>query len=162
MKPALLFYLALLLFTLSCKEKTYIYEVNDLEVSPNNADKNKQKTEEQFINILYANLYQKALSPNQLVDLSDLIRSIGDKRIAFETITAKMMSDSEVLELLPSPEEMRSDVELFVIETYKRFLVRLPTEAEKTYFVNFIESHQNLKPEHIYFAFATCDEYYYY
>lgn len=162
MRQLLLYSILCTLLFSSCKEKTYIYEVNDILVIPNNAEKDKQKTTEQYLSILYANLYQKALSPNQLVNLSDIIASIGDKQVAYETVVAKMMSDSEVRALLPTAEEMRNDIELFIKNTYQRFFVRFPTEAEKTYWVNYIESHPNITPEHIYFAFATCDEYYYY
>ncbi|MCB0617589.1 MAG: hypothetical protein KDC43_21555 [Saprospiraceae bacterium] len=160
MRPLYFFLFFCLLLFAACKEKTYYYEVNDIEVLPNNADKDKQKSQEQFINIAYANLFQQPLSSNELVDLSQLVTSIGDKQVAFEAIIAKMIGDPDVA--LPSEQEMRSDVEAFVIETYKRFFVRLPTEAEKTFFVNFIESHPNLTPEHVYFTFATCNEYYYY
>ena len=162
MRQLLLYSILCILLFSSCKEKTYIYEVNDILVTPNNAEKDKQKTTEQYLSILYANLYQKALSPNQLVNLSDIIASIGDKQVAYETVVAKMMSDSEVRALLPTAEEMRNDIELFIKNTYQRFFVRFPTEAEKTYWVNYIESHPNITPEHIYFAFATCDEYYFY
>ena len=160
MRPLDFFLFFCLLLFAACKEKTYYYEVSDIEVLPNNADKDKQKSQEQFINIAYANLFQQPLSSNELVDLSQLVTSIGDKQVAFEAIIAKMIGDPDVA--LPSEQEMRSDVEAFVIETYKRFFVRLPTEAEKTFFVNFIESHPNLTPEHVYFTFATCNEYYYY
>lgn len=162
MRHLLLYFILCTLLFSSCKEKTYIYEVNDILVTPNNAEKDKRKTTEQYLSILYANLYQQALSPNQLVDLSDIIASIGDKQVAYETVVAKMMSDSEVHALLPTAEDMRNDIELFIKNTYQRFFVRFPTEAEKTYWVNYIESHPNITPEHIYFAFATCDEYYYY
>ena len=144
----------------SCKEKDYIYEVNNVNILPNNADKDKEKTNEQYINIVYANLYQKALSPNKLVDLSNVIQSIGDKQVGYEIIISKMMNDTNVK--LPPTAEMKADPGKFITETYKRFYVREPTQAEKTFFINFIQSHPNLTPEHIYFAFATSSEYYFY
>ncbi len=160
-----LFYKSIYLFILllavsACKEKTYYYEVNEVTVLPNNSEKDKEKTVEQFISILYANIYQKAISPDQLVDLTELIASIGDKKIAYETILAKMITDPEVT--FPSNAEMRADVGKFVTDTYKRFYVRLPTEAEKTYFTNYIESHPTVTPELIYYSFATSNEYNYY
>jgi hypothetical protein len=158
MKPIL--YLSMLLLLFSCKENTYIYELNDLEIQPNNAGKTKEKSQEQFINVAHANLYQTALAPNQLVAISDVITSIGDKQVAIETVIAKMMSDPNVQ--LPSNSEMRADLPYFVEETYKRFFVRIPTEAEKTFFINFIQSNPQLEPEHVYFAFATSNEYYHY
>ena len=154
------FYFLIFLLLFSCKEETYIYEVNDLTVETNNANKGKEKTTEVYLNILYSNLYQKPLSPNKLVELTSVVHSIGDKQVAYETIIAKMMTDPDIQ--IPSKSSMDADVAAFVVDTYKRFLVRLPTEAEKTYFVNFIQSHPNIGPEHIYTSFATCNEYYYY
>lgn len=158
MKPIL--YLSMLLLLFSCKENTYIYELEDINIEPNNADKTKEKSQEQFINVAYANLFQTALAPNQLVAISDVITSIGDKQVALEAVIAKMMSDPNVL--LPSATEMRADVPQFVEDTYKRFFVRFPTEAEKTFFTNFIQSNPQLDPEHVYFAFATSNEYFHY
>lgn len=143
-----------------CKDKDYIYQVNEVNILPNNADKDKEKTNEQYINIVYANLYQKALSPDKLVDLSNVIQSIGDKQVAYEIIISKMMNDPLVK--LPTVQEMNANPGKFITNTYKRFFVREPTQAEKTFFLNFIKSHPNLTPEHIYFAFATSSEYYYY
>lgn len=152
--------LGFLLLFAACKNKDYIYQVNEVSILPNNADKNKQKTNEQYINIVYANLYQKALSPDKLVDLSNVLQSIGDKQVGYEIIISKMMNDPEVK--LPSAAEMKADPDKFIIETYKRFYVRQPTQAEKSFFVNFLKSHPNLTPEHVYFAFSTSAEYYYY
>jgi hypothetical protein len=57
---------------------------------------------------------------------------------------------------------MRQDPEAFITETYKRFFVRVPTEAEKTYMINYINSHPEVTPEHVYYAFAISNEYYFY
>lgn len=152
--------LMLLLALSSCKEKNYLFEVKEITVTSNNAEKDKEKTQEQFINILYANLYQEALSPNELVDISDVITSIGDKQVAYETVIAKMMKDPQVK--LPTREDMNDNLEAFVLNTYQRFFVRNPTEAEKSWWINFLSTHPNLTPEHVYFAFSTCNEYYFY
>ena len=71
-----------------------------------------------------------------------------------------MMNDPDIK--LPPLSEMKADPEKFIINTYKRFFVREPTQAEKAFFLNFIKSHPNITPEHIYFAFATSAEYDYY
>ena len=156
----LLFILAFLLALGGCKEKTYVYEVEEVDLYSNASEKDKEKTVEQYLSILYANMFQKALSPNQLVNAKDVIISIGDKKVAYETVISKFMNDPEVK--IPSGPEMRDDIDGFLIETYKRFFVRFPSEAEKAWFRNFIEAHPNITPEHIYFAFSTCNEYNYY
>jgi hypothetical protein len=153
-------YIFLIIALFSCKEKSYVHEINTIDVAQNNADKNKEKTPEIFINIAYANLYQEALSTNRLVDATETVQSIGDKQVAYETLIAKMMTDPDVI--LPSNAEMRDDLETFVEDTYKRFFVRIPTEAEKTWWINYLESHPNLTAEHVFFAMATSNEYNFY
>lgn len=153
-------FVIILITIVGCKEETYVYDVNEVTVNPNNSEKDKEKSVPQFISILYTNIYQKALSPDDLVEISELIASIGDKQIAYETILAKMITDPDVK--IPTNGEMRADIEKFVIETYKRFYVRLPTEAEKTYFTNYLESNPDVTPVLVYFSFATANEYNYY
>ena len=48
----------------SCKKDDIIYDVNQVNATSYNANKNKLKTIPQYISILYANLFQKALSAN--------------------------------------------------------------------------------------------------
>jgi hypothetical protein len=153
-------FIIILIAMTGCKEEQYVYEVNEVAINPNNSGKNKEKSVPQFISILYSNIYQKALSPDDLVEISELIASIGDKKIAYETVLAKMITDPDIK--IPTNGEMRANVEQFVIDTYKRFYVRLPTEAEKTYFTNYIESNPDATPVLVYFAFATANEYNFY
>jgi len=153
---------AFLLFFLlsSCTEETVIYDVNPITVTQNNGGKTKEKSTEQFLNVAYANLYQTALSPSKLVELTNIVNSIGDKQVAYETVIAKMMSDGDVV--LPSTESMRADLGAFISETYTRFYVRNPTEAEKTWWINYLTTRTNLTAEHVYYAFATSNEYSFY
>ncbi len=160
MKYKITLFLFSVLLLAACKEKSYVYDVNEVAVGTNNGDKNKLKSTEQFVSILYANMFQKAISPNEMVEISNLIRSIGDKQIAYETLIARFMADGAIS--IPSDAVMRADIGSFIAETYKRFYVRLPSEIEKTYWVNYLESRPNITPELVYLAFATSDEYYFY
>lgn len=144
----------------SCETKTYVYELNDGNVNPVDYGTKKQKSAEVFLNVLYANMFQTAMSPNDLVRCNNVITSIGDKQVAYETVISKFMNDPAVK--LPTNEAMRKNIPVFIDETYRRFFVRHPTEAEKTYFVHFIESNPNITPEHVYYSFAISNEYYYY
>jgi len=144
---------------LSCQKQTE-YGIVPLDVSPVGTLKTKQKTIPQYLAILYANLFQTALSPRQAVELTDLVTSIGDKQVAYEMLVSGFLSDPNVV--VPSNTEMRADVNAFVQEMYRRFYVRTPTQAELTYVVNFIESNNNLTPENLYFSFTLSDEYYFY
>lgn len=145
----------------SCqKDDANLYGVNNENLLPPGAGKTKIKSNEQYVSILYANLFQQALSANSLYDISKCIESIGDKDVAKEVIISNFMNKPNVQ--LPADSTMRNNVPQFVTDTYNRFLVRNPTEAEKTWFTNFINANPNVTPELVYFSFALCNEYQYY
>lgn len=150
------------LFVTSCKKENdeTLYQVNEEELLPSNVNKKRLKTNEQYVSILYANLFQKALSANKVYDISQCFESIGDKVVAREVLISNFMNKPDVL--IPSVTQMNANVEQFVIDTYKRFYIRLPTEAEKEYIKKSITADPNLTPELVYMSFALSDEYMYY
>ena len=152
----------LLVATPACKkkEREVFYTVNSEEVLPPSAAKGKEKTEEQYISILYANLFQKALSVSILREITNLILSIGDRHVAHEVVIGNFMNRPDVL--IPTRAEMMADLEGFIDEMYTRFFVRKPTIAEKTYFVNYITTHTTVTPEILYTSFALSNEYLFY
>ena len=156
------YFLLVCLFTLffSCTEKEYIYEIDTQTILPVNSEKDKGKTDVQYISILYTNLFRKAMSPNDMLDALRAIESIGDKQVAYDILVSKYMNTGEVV--FPSKEEMRANPEQFIRDIYKRFFVRQPTEAELTWMKNYIQSRPDALPEHFYFAFATSNEHFHY
>ena len=106
------------LIIFSCKKED-IYDVNQINATSYNANKNKLKTTHQYISIVYANLFQQALSANELVEISRCIESIGDKQVAHEIVLSNFMNKEGVI--IPSDSVMREDLDSFIEETYKRF-----------------------------------------
>ena len=159
MKKLLIILLCFPLLFTSCK-KDDVYELNEINATSYNANKNKLKSSNQFISILHANLFQKALSANELVEISRCIESIGDKEVAHEIILSNFMNKQGVI--IPSDSLMRDDLNVFIEESYKRFFVRDITEAEREFFLSFFESHPNVSAEMVYMAFSLSNEYQYY
>lgn len=85
---------------------------------------------------------------------------ISTQQVAYDILVSKYMNDAEVV--LPTQEEMIADPDQFIIDTYKRFFIREPTEAERTWMRNLIQSRPNVTPELVYFAFATSNEHFHY
>ena len=155
----ILFILVSVLLISSCV-KDDVYELNEVLANSYNANKNKLKSSNQFISILHANLFQKALSANELVEISRCIESIGDKEVAHEIILSNFMNKEGVI--IPSDSLMRDDLNVFIEESYKRFFVRDITEAEREFFLSFFVSHPNVSAEMVYMAFSLSNEYQYY
>ena len=149
-----------LILIISCQRYENVYELNNQILQSESAGKRKLKTIDQYISILYANLFQKALPASELAEIKRVIESIGDKSLAKEVIISNFMNEADVI--VPEDSEMRKDPGQFVVDTYSRFYVRPPTASEKEYFVNLIETRSHLSAEMIYTAFALSDEYQYY
>ena len=160
MKKVILILGAIFISISSCKKDDPTYDINQIQSHSYNANKNKLKSPFQYISILYANLFQQALSANELVEITRCIESVGDKEIVHEVIISNFMNKEGVT--IPSDSLMRADLDLFIEETYKRFYVRDITEAEREYFLNFFESHPNVSSEMVYTAFSLSNEYQFY
>ncbi len=144
----------------SCQKDDIVYDINQLQSSSYNANKNKLKSVSQYISIVYANLFQKALSSNELVEITRCIESIGDKQVAHEIVLSNFMNEPDVI--IPSDSLMRADLDLFLEETYKRFFVRDITEAEREFFLNYLNANPNVSSEMVYMSFALSNEYQFY
>ena len=154
----------------SCKKNTevirepivdnYIYEVTPQVIYQSNAEKTKQKSPEQFISILYANLFQTTISSQDLALLTQARLATGDKQAADELALNNWINGGTAI--VPSDSEMRADIEKFVEETYIRFFLRKPTPYELLELRSAIEDDPNLSPELIYQAFALSNEYKFY
>lgn len=154
----------------SCKnEKTiitepvvdnYIYNLDGEELYQSNAEKDKQKSAEQYISILYTNLYQTTLPQDQLRDLAEVRAALGDKQTADELILNAFVNNTDVT--IPSNAEMRADVDKFVQETYLRFFLRKPNAYEVFELKSMINEDDDLTPDLIYQGFALSNEYKFY
>lgn len=157
----LLLILLLLVVVGSCKkEKRTVYDVNETTSYRSNINKNKIKSETEYISILSANLFQKPLSATELAKHQRIIQSVGDKAVVNEVIISNFMNLPDVQ--MPGNTEMRANVDAFIIETYKKFYVRTPTELELTWFRNYINNNPNVTVEMVYTSFSASDEYLFY
>lgn len=145
----------------SCKkEDDLLFEINQVELYASAADKDKMKSNEQYVSILYTNIFQSAISSDRLFEINQCLESIGDKELAREVLISNFFNDEGVQ--MPTVDEMNADIESFIVDTYKRFFVRLPSEAEKEWVRNFIQNNPYMTPELVYFSFALSTEYLFY
>lgn len=166
----LLFLLIGFLALNACKKETevlktpqvdnYIYEIGGESVYASNVEKTKQKSPEQFLSILHANLFQSTISQGDLADFAEIRKAIGDKQLADELTLNSFVNDGGVT--IPTDAEMRNDVEGFIKATYLRFFLREPTAYEVFELKEAIEEDAGLSPDLIYQSFALSNEYKFY
>jgi hypothetical protein len=136
------------------------YGVNPVQASPENPEKDKVKNNSQYLAVLHANLFQSAISAQEMIEIGRVVQGIGDKGLAYELVVSNFMNKPGVI--LPSESEMRTNPEAFIEDAYIRFFVRKPLPIEKAWFVEYLDSNPDVTPELVYLAFAISDEYFYY
>jgi hypothetical protein len=152
--------LASFLFSSCEKEVIATFDVNAVDALDESLIKNKTKNTKQYTSILYTTLFQEAISVSQLAKTERVVDAFGDKGLIKEVIISNYMNEPEVE--LPSDSFMRANPDEFIIQTYKTFYLRIPTEIEKSFFRNYIEANPNVTAEHVYISFASSDEYSFY
>jgi hypothetical protein len=161
-------YSLLILFALglsNCKKETLedkVFQVNKVKLYPSASSKIKEKTESQWVAVLYTNLFQQALSAGDIYRAGQCITSIGDKELAREVIISNFMNSTSPIPQIPTNGDMRADINKFIKDTYERFLIRRPTEGEKQYFRNEITNDPLRTAEIVYFSFELSNEYLFY
>ena len=141
-------------------EPDVTYGLQPLELSPSNAEKDRVKSIDQWITILHADLFGEALGSAELFDIKQAFYSIGDQQIARSVLVSNFMQEEGVQ--LPDAGTMTANPDAFIDNTYVRFLVRYPTEAERTWMRNFLASNPTMTPELVYTSFALSEEYLHY
>lgn len=145
----------------SCKKEQHIgFGLKNANVYEDKSRKTKKKNDAEYISILYTNLYQSPISPNQLYKTQNVLYSIGDQDVASEMLLSNYFNTGSIQ--MPTNILMRQDIESFVTNTYKRFYLRYPSEGEKAFFKQYITNNSAVSVEMVYTAFATSDEYQYY
>ncbi len=139
-------------------ESHFILE--DYGVEASSAGKDRVKSPEQWVSIVYTNLFQTGLPANDQFDLAEVFESIGDQDVAREVVLSNFFNEEGVI--LPTAASMHANPDAFITETYLRFFVRPPSTAEMTFMRGFIAENPDITPEVVYLAFGLSEEYQYY
>ena len=151
----------IVLAAIGCRPEPEVsFELQGLEVTPGFAVKDRLKTNEQWVAIVHTNLFQSAMSANDLYNAARVFESIGDQSLAREVLLSNFFNQPNLN--LMSRDEMLENLDAFLDETYLRFYTRFPTQAERTYVREFILNNPGMTPELVYMSFALSDEYRYY
>ena len=146
----------------SCsKDPNYLFEVENVEINQASADKNRLKTDIEFVSIAFNDLYGQNISQGELDEIITVYKSFGDKSIVIEMIIRKFISDedSQIPNIDRSTEQT---VKQFVQETYETIFNRTPNAFEKWYLSDYIYKHQEIDAKMVYYSLMTSNEYRYY
>ena len=154
-------YLLILTVLVSCKrQQINEYNINPVVVNQDGANKENLKTADQFITLLYTDLYASSIQYSELNKLQRLLESFGDKNVIIERIAQNMLNDP--LAQIPSDSILTTGTDAFITETFNLFLTRNPSEAELWYIRELIGDNPSLTVKEIYYGFITSEEYKYY
>jgi len=151
----------IILTSCSNDDPYFLFEVNNVEVQESSANKNRLKTDIEFVSIAYNDLFGSTIPQNELEEIITSYQSFGDKSLVIELIIKKFILDesSDIPLLLRIS---RESIENFVIEAYEKLYNRSPNAFEKWHMTELIMQHQNIDAEMIYYSIMTSNEYRYY
>lgn len=153
----------LMLCIASCKnDDPYVmFEVDSVDVNQSVADKNRLKTDIEFVSIAYNDLFGTNISQNELEDIITSYKSFGDKSLVIEMIIRKFIATNN--SNIPSIQRTsKENVEVFVQDTYEKIFNRTPNAMEKWHMTEYIFNDEEISADMVYFALMTSNEYRYY
>ena len=158
-----LYILLLIALTLNaCKrDPSYIFEVNDVAVTASAGEKNRLKTDIEFVSIAHADIFGSSISSNYLENIVTTYKSFGDKSLVIEMIIRKFIDDGGT-NITAIDRSSNTSIESFVIDTYKKLYNREPDAFEKWYLSDLIANDDVINAEIVYFSMMTANEYRYY
>ena len=153
---------ALVVLSLSAcnKDKEYIFEVDEVDLYQSATEKNRLKSETEFIAIAYSDLFGTSINSGQMDKLIQAYLAFGDKVIIQDFITRNFLNEPSAN--IPSDATMRADMPAYVDEVYTRFYNRKPTEFELWQMEKLISEDAGMTSELVIYAIMTSEEYRYY
>ena len=160
MKNIVLLFSVLILF--SCKkEKNVIYQLNDVTIEQNSANKDHLKSTTEFISIAYSDIFGTVISTNKLADLTTIYKAFGDKKLIEQMVIKNFLN--EPTNLIPVIDTTSvTTIKDFVTDAYKKLYNRNPDEYELWFVTDMITKDNNLTAELVYYSLMTSNEYRYY
>lgn len=156
-----IFFIAFLFLAAACsKEKTYLYNVNDVNVKQQSGTKGTAKSTTEFISIAYSDLFGTTISNDDLTKLFTTYSAFGDKKLIEDRIIRNFLDLPGTN--IPTTQSMRSDIPTFITNSYKKLFNRNPNEFEKYYLKNMIQTDTTITSQMMYYSFMTSNEYRYY
>ena len=155
-------YIICFLILVSCKkEKNVIYQLDDVIIENNDANKDHLKTTTEFISIAYSDIFGNVISTNKLADLTKIYKAFGDKKLIEQMVVKNFLNEPSI-QIPQIDRSSISTINSFVQDAYKKLYNREPDAYELWFLSDMIEKDLNLNSELIYFSLMTSNEYRYY
>ena len=160
MRKLIFIFSVLLLF--SCKkEKKITYQLNDVTIENNSANKDHLKSTIEFISIAYSDIFGTVISTNKLAELSQIYKAFGDKKLIEQMVIKNFLNEPSI-QISQIDRSSTSTINSFVQNTYTKLYNRTPDEYELWFVADMIQKDTTLTSELIYFSLMTANEYRYY
>ena len=160
MRKLIFIFSVLLLF--SCKkEKKITYQLNDVTIENNTANKDHLKSTIEFISIAYSDIFGTVISTNKLAELSQIYKAFGDKKLIEQMVIKNFLNEPSI-QITQIDRSSMSTINSFVQNAYTKLYNRTPDEYELWFVADMITKDNDLTSELIYFSLMTANEYRYY
>jgi hypothetical protein len=158
----ILFAVCLSAMTAACtKTQVFdVYEVDPVSADPTGSNKVTEKSDIEFVSIVYSDLFETQITVEELNTLISAYKSLGDRNVIIDRIIRAYLNSPNLVK--PTNAAMRADIKNFIRNSFKRFLVREPDELELWYWEKEIVADTSMSVEQVYYVLLTTEEYKYY
>jgi hypothetical protein len=156
----IIFILSVLLLFSCKKEKKITYQLNDVTIENNTANKDHLKSTIEFISIAYSDIFGTVISINKLADLTKIYKAFGDKKLIEQMVIKNFLNEPNQIPQIDR--SSTSTINSFVQNAYTKLYNRTPDEYELWFVADMITKDNDLTSELIYFSLMTANEYRYY
>ena len=157
----LIFILSVVLLFSCKKEKKITYQLNDITIENNTANKDHLKSTIEFISIAYSDIFSTVISTNKLAELSTIYKAFGDKKLIEQMVIKNFLNEPSI-QIPQIDRSSSSTINIFVQNMYTKLYNRTPDEYELWFVADMIQKDITLTSELIYFSLMTANEYRYY
>lgn len=138
-------------------ETQRVFGVQTQQISTTNINKEQLKKQIEFISNAYSDIFGKSIPGDELNNSVNCYAGVGDKDLVTDRIIRSYLNRDNLI--LPSNNQINTDLPGFVVATYNKFYHRPPTEMENWKMQQLITNDLNLTTASIYYSFLTSDEY---
>ena len=157
----LIFIFCVLLLCSCKKEQKITYQLNDVVIENNTANKDHLKSTIEFISIAYSDIFSTVITTDKLSNLSTMYMAFGDKKLIEEMVIKNFLNEPTI-DIPTLDRTSESTIQNFVTDSYKKLFNRAPDEYELWFVTDMIQKDTALTAELIYFSLMTANEYRYY
>lgn len=146
-----------LLIITSCLSPDPVSELDYVAVQDHSRQKREFMSDRDFVSLAYSDLFCHQITSAELDKLLQTYKEVSDKSLVRDMVVRDFLRSKFLI--LPGAQDIRTDKDKFITDTYRKFYRRDPTKLERWTMFDQISKDTNCNAVLIYYSFLSSEEY---